>query len=508
MKKGFIALIGVILLTSTVCAFYDEYITLDWRYLAKGGNVDMLVLDVDGDGFEEIVAGFYNDGFGYLINHTGSMVWNIQTIVGVEAVHAADLDNDGVPELLFGGGRTIYATKTNGSLLFKYITQNNIRRISSGDLDGDGFVDIILASQSIRTSDLLVLNRNSKVIWQQTVGGTHPPDFSMADFNSDGSSEIIVAAGKSVKMFDSEGVVLWSYKVDGEATDLEVGDLDNDGVSDFVVSSTSSVYALDGDGNLLWNFNPECVSEEVKVSDVDNDGKNEVVVGAFEKVYLLDNEGEILWSRDSVRQTNDVTTGDLDLDGNLEIIAGSDVVNVFDVEGNKQWEYKPYMRVSQLRVSDLEGDGLNDLLVGALDNTLYLFKPRMIYISREKSYMLCSDAGDLFQRGEYDEALECIEEALDIKNSFGVGECEENPTKCEKLLEDITAKIKPSTTTSTSTTLTVTSSTLGDTASNPSTTLPCQSSAPSGGDNLLILLVLAVLVIAAVAVIIVKGRGS
>ncbi|MEA1924991.1 MAG: hypothetical protein U9M95_03890 [Candidatus Altiarchaeota archaeon] len=506
MKKVFIVLIGLVLLTSNACAFYKDYITLDWRYLAKGGNVDMLVLDVDGDGSKEIVAGFYNDGFGYLINHTGAMVWNIQTIVGVEAVHAADLDNDGVPELLYGGGRTIYVSKIDGSLLFKYITQNNIRRISSGDLDGDGFVDIILASQSIRTSDLIVLDRDSKVIWQQTVGGTHPPDFSMADFNSDGNSEIIVAAGKSVKMFDSEGITLWNYKVDGEATDLEIADLDNDGVVDFVVSSTSSVYALDASGNLLWDFNPECVSEAVKVSDVDNDGTSEVVVGAFEKVYLLDNEGSVLWSRDSVRQTNDVTTGDLDLDGNLEIIAGSDVVDVFDVAGNKQWEYRPYMRVNQLRVSDLEGDGLNDLLVGALDNTLYLFKPRMIYVSREKSYVLCSEAEDLFKKGECDKALECINEALEIRDSFGVGECEENPTRCESLLEDITAEIKPSTTTSTSTTSTTTSSTLEASTSTHSTTTTIVSSG-GDGDNILMFLVLGVLAVAAVTAYLIKARS-
>ncbi|OYT27111.1 MAG: hypothetical protein B6U97_02365 [Candidatus Altiarchaeales archaeon ex4484_96] len=510
MKKGLIALIGIFLLSTTNSALYHDYITLEWRYLAKGGNVDMLVYDFDGDGFSEIQAGFYNDGFGYLINHTGGMIWNIQTVVGVEAVHSDDIDGDGIPELMFGGGRTIYIMNPQGNLSFKYITQNNIRSITSGDYDNDGFNDILLASQSIRTSDLIVLDREARVLWQESVGGTHPPDFIISDYNLDGSSEVIVAAGKSVKMYDNQGVTLWNYKVDGEATDLEVADLNGDGVDDYVVSSTSSVYALDNGGNLLWVYDTACVSEAVCVSDLDCDGVPEVAVGAYEKVILLDNEGKLLWENDAVRQVNDVTTGDLDLDGNLEVIAGSDIVVVYDCLGNTQWEYQPYMRVNQLRVADLEDDGVNDLLVGGLDNTIYLFKPRMVYLMRDKSGMLCSDAEQLYGAAEYDKAMECIREAIDIRDSYGVGECADNPNRCDTLYSKISEKVTPATSSSTSTSTTLSSS--STTSSTSQTTTTTEPAPPEENNNSLYMiiggLVLGVALLLAVMKFISPGKGD
>ena len=502
MKRINMILMGLlILLCVNTDAVYRNYITLEWRYLARGGNTDIYVADINNDSNMEIISGFYNDGFGYVIDKDGKKIWDIQTVVGVEAVYADDIDNDGKIEVMFGAGRPLYITDSNGNQILRFMTQNSIRRISTGDLNNDNLKDIILASQSVRTGEVIVVDNNGNVLWRKTVGGTHTSDFSMNDFNLDGKNEIVIASGKYITMYDGNGDTIWNYHVDGETTDMEISDVDNDGNDDFIVSSTSGIYVLNNKGELIWKFDTNKI-EAIKVSDINHDGNVEIVAGGFEKTYLIDNKGKLIWSRNATRQVNDVETGDLDMDGNKEIISGSDTVDVFDIDGNLQWDYKPYMRVSQIRVIDLDSDGKNDLLIGALDNTIYLFKSREIYINEQKSYNLYKNAEELFNKGNYKDALKYIQEAIKISKVYNTGKCKETPSDCNNLLEKIRNLIPSTTTTTTSTTVTTSMAAVTST----SITSPTISKKTEDYGAIPILMLIIIILAAVVYIIYMKKR--
>jgi hypothetical protein len=122
-------------------------------------------VNILGDSRPEIVAPI-NDGFVYAIGPDGSLLWRFDYARGVPRTFAsevvvADLNQDGMPELLFGtyslepnGGRLVVLANT-GSLLYDLplpgqgASSQGIGVPAAptvGDLDGDGGLEVLLST--------------------------------------------------------------------------------------------------------------------------------------------------------------------------------------------------------------------------------------------------------------------------------------------------------------------------------------------------------------------------
>jgi hypothetical protein len=127
--------------------------------------------------------------------------------------------------------------------------------------------------------------------------------YTMADFNGDGSQDVLVASGtgKGNQVWFNNGIGEFypSDQVIGysNASDLVVADLDNDNDADIFIANIDSpnlVWLNDGAGNFIANGNQFGNHRSVcaSLSDLDSDGdKDAVVAYADGKVEIFSNNG-------------------------------------------------------------------------------------------------------------------------------------------------------------------------------------------------------------------------
>lgn len=78
----------------------------------------------------------------------------------------------------------------------------------------------------------------------------------MGDLDGDGDLEIVVASRDyTVYALNADGSVFWTYQTDGYAYYPVLGDIDGDNQLEVVVrSDDGKIHALDGDGSFLWGY--------------------------------------------------------------------------------------------------------------------------------------------------------------------------------------------------------------------------------------------------------------
>jgi hypothetical protein len=264
--------------------------------------------DLDNDGDYDIVCGTcITPGELIWYRNDGGNIFSKVVIVSTEkmrAVTTADMDQDGDLDILSTGERvTIY--ENDGSQNFTPrpigLYYDNARySLSTGDVDGDGYTDVVVGADKDGMVRWYRGNANegfSLHIVDSTLCGDPLVNVEVADINGNGNGDIILADPVSDSVvyytFDASDEFvrhaisgtrssLWRYRL------IEVADLNNDGYSD-LISCTR-------DGHLSYY-----------IDWYENDG-----VGAFTSHPV-----------DSQRNVTSVNTADLNDDGNLDIIRTS-----------------------------------------------------------------------------------------------------------------------------------------------------------------------------------------
>lgn len=254
--------------------------------------------------------------------------------VGEAVAMAGDMDNDGIPDILVGadfvnslgftrnGAVFVYSGATGGLIRQFHGTADHqhfgVAVASAGDIDLDGFDDILIGSPD--ASPLGLNNAGMIDIFSGATGvnllhidGTVDSGYfgqSMAncgDIDGDGIPDFIVGesgfnneAGRVLVYSGLSGTTLWV--IDGQADDVcgfsvsAAGDLDADGTPDFLVSSpvaSSGTFNENGEvtaysgatGSVLLQLtgNEDETYFGNSVSggfDVNDDGTPDIIVGA------------------------------------------------------------------------------------------------------------------------------------------------------------------------------------------------------------------------------------
>jgi len=264
----------------------------------------------------------------------------------------------------------------------------------SGDVNGDGFWDFVVASAFTPPSPpatveiKILINDGNGLFSDETeaiISGPVPATTNMnmiffADFNGDNRTDILlVGHGYDADPFPGEPHYLLLSTADGHLVDVSSSNLP--GHSDF------SAYAA--------------------VGDIDGDGDLDIYVGNRHQVknlpyvlltYFLINDGSgsftenssrlpaSLTELDGFRQDTAAAIADMNGDGHADLISGtaSDLWNVHpstifynDGAGNFSDDLKrdlPYGPMGETEVAmdvfpiDLNGDGRLDLMIGQMDN--------------------------------------------------------------------------------------------------------------------------------------------
>jgi hypothetical protein len=397
--------------------------------------------DVNGDGRLDAVVASHGgvDGNGTLKVLLGNGDGTFQTPTsylprghGANSLAVRDVNADGKVDLLVAdtdanGKGTVEVLLGNGDGTFQPPVAHEAgpygaSSVSAGDVDGDGKLDLIVASSCSTCTDgvVTVLFGNGDGTFQSAVayssGGSGADFLAMGDLNGDGKSDVVVTngAGVGVLLGNGNGTFEagrsygpWSGSVDSTVA----GDVNADGKLDLIIVSlchshsdcnSGSVAVLlgNGDGTFQAAMNYSsggALPLSVGLGDVNGDGKLDLIVAnqcasnsncpndpsSAGVLGLLLGNGDgtfqppVVYGSGGYR-ANSVAVGDINGDGNLDLVvantcaSGNSCANgmLGVLLGNGDGTFQPPVsydsggsKAQSVAVKDVNGDGKLDLVV-------------------------------------------------------------------------------------------------------------------------------------------------
>ena len=355
-----------------------------WSYTSGGAFLTLSAADLNGDGVEEVIAA--GRGGSVSAVSKGKALWKFQTGGEVRSVCAADLQRDGKPEVIVGSADTkVYVLNSKGKKQWDfeiplYYRKPMLKTVFAGDIDGDGNLEVIAGAESWR---YYAFTHDGKELWHHMTvhSSTHG---CAADIDGDGKDEVI--AGTEYYWWtciNGNGEKRWGYHTGtGPRTNwAAAGDLTGDGKKEVLFAGAdTNVHALDAEGKLLWQFNTGDEVTQVATADMDGDGKEEVIASSMSfNVYVVKGNGKTqVWRTDLGEVVRCIAVADFNGDGKLEVAAGTEDGKVHllrNRDGRSIGVFETGGPVLTLAAADVDGDGNPEILAASEDEKLYALKP-------------------------------------------------------------------------------------------------------------------------------------
>jgi len=218
---------------------------------------------------------------------------------------------------------------------------------------------------------------------------------ALGDVDGDGRFDVVVASGEYIYALDSFGREIWKRKAINYITSISVGDLDGDGRSDIAIGLINNgIEVFNSDGEKRWEHWMRTPVQKVIIKDIDSDGYGEVIAISHDKTFL-DNAWIIINHDGCVRfQSKDIFFPDFELkgyysgtskkweaDNQLRILIAEDLngdgysefitssrlndLLIFDYNMNPLWGYHFDYPITSLSICDIESDGLKEIFLGS-----------------------------------------------------------------------------------------------------------------------------------------------
>ncbi|MCP3670342.1 MAG: VCBS repeat-containing protein, partial [Gammaproteobacteria bacterium] len=221
---------------------------------------------------------------------------------------------------------------------------DNTRGITLGDINADGYLDVIAGNYSEKNK--LYLNDGSSGFLDATDIGidTNNLYVTLGDIDADGYLDLITGNNGINKLYlnDRSGGFLDATNIgtDNDGTySITLGDIDADGDLDVIAgnnSKTNKLYLNNGTTAPFLNVTGTAIGTDADITysitlgDIDADGDLDVIAGnksAANKFYLNDGSGGFPDEGAAIdtdeNDTISITLGDINGDGDLDVIAGN-----------------------------------------------------------------------------------------------------------------------------------------------------------------------------------------
>ncbi len=225
------------------------------------GGVRVAAADVNADGIPDIVTGLGEGAASHVKAFSGVDQSELKSFfaygpsfMGGVYVAAGDVNGDGFADIFTGvdGGTgahvKVFSGATNAELhsFFAYPGGTNGLRVAAGDVNGDGFVDIITSLGEGMASHVKVFDGTNldplASFFAYGAGFTGGVYVASGDVNSDGLDDIVTGAGVGggthVKVFNGNGSgelhSFFAYPGGTNEVRVGAGDVDGDGFADII----------------------------------------------------------------------------------------------------------------------------------------------------------------------------------------------------------------------------------------------------------------------------------
>ncbi len=276
--------------SGTELAYITNTMFPDGRGVKMPGAAGIALGDIDGDGDGEIcVAGASGSMNLFCLDHLGNGVWystaGSMHMYGYPLI--ADLDQDGLAEVVLGEtihdyqGNALYVG-TSGHAPF-----TNISSVAAAaDIDADGDIEVITGKAAYGWT-----GSGWGEVWSQPSLKDGFP--AVADFDLDGTPEIVIVALNEIQIRDNMGNLInsWPLVDAGRGGPPTVADYDGDGTPEIGVAGATFYAVYEWTGSVVWQTPVTDASSNVTgsaVFDFEADGVAEVVYADETALYIYD----------------------------------------------------------------------------------------------------------------------------------------------------------------------------------------------------------------------------
>jgi hypothetical protein len=317
--------------------------------------------------------------------------------VGTEQVFrsvVADLNRDGKHDIAVvdWGAATMSVMLGDGTGQFgrhtAYRTGRRPYTLAAGDLNGDGGLDLVTASEGTTKSINVFINRGAGHFRRARAisAGRDADGIATADVNGDGILDLLSAHANRRHLTVSLGAGAGAFRVahryrGGIASDLAVGDLNRDGAHDVVIADTShsavAVRLGRGDGSFgeATAYRSGTTPYSIAVADLNHDGHLDITAANYRdaNVAVLLGAGDGSFGPRTRYPMGDpdedfvdtVVVADYDRDGHLDIATPGPYLRRGRGDGTfdrKERAFTGFAYTNAGAVGDFNGDGWPDLV--------------------------------------------------------------------------------------------------------------------------------------------------
>ena len=417
MKRTLSALLAVLSLAAVPARAGNPLSFRSARLYPLLGASQVVAADFNGDGYADLAAIDGSNSISVLLN-SGEGVFRLPVTYAagttVAALAVGDFNGDGKPDLAVAdvdiycycpGSLSILLGNGDGTFQppFTYPAGSGAAAVATGDFNGDGKLDVVLANYGFagEGQTVSVLLGNGDGTFQPAVDYTvqgSPVSVAVADFNGDGKLDLAVANFSgygilSILLGNGDGTfqpqIEISVSIDPDA--VAAGDLNGDGMPDLIVAGTyvapggNTVFVLLGNGDGTFQpptgYPAEADAFALALADFNRDGHLDVAVAdasggrgnpATPGITILLGKGdgslEPAGTYVSFGNNQSLAVADFDHDGKLDLATGTgEAVDVLRGNGKGHFQeansYAAGRYPSSITVADFDQDGALDVAV-------------------------------------------------------------------------------------------------------------------------------------------------
>lgn len=231
---------------------------------------------------------------------------------------SGDVDGDGDIDLFMTGITPQKQTKlylNNGTGNFTEVANTPFPRSGSSqailkDLDNDGDLDLFFSGNNLLSQNFTHIYRNNgSGIFTQVTNNALPAFIkgaAIADVDNDGDQDIVISTSAVADVYLNNGNAVFSAQGSSVFTPVSgvvrFIDMENDGDQDVIISGASSIklYQNNGSGNFTLNTNSTFAAlsgEDIDVADTDNDGDLDFLINGSGQNLLYTNNGSGIFTQ-------------------------------------------------------------------------------------------------------------------------------------------------------------------------------------------------------------------